>query len=241
MDAIKGCGINPAFTIRESKKARRVLLKISRKSGLEVVIPVGFDRKRIPGILAEKNEWIQEASRRLNDEIASRPESPTLPESIHLRAVGKRFTVQYISWNKGTFQLAQSGDSTIEVRGDAAKTDVCRHLLNRWLKYQGQIHLLPRLAKLSAQTGFTYRKAQVREQKSRWGSCSSNDTISLNCKLLFLPPELVDYILIHELCHTVHRNHSEKFWALVEKIEPRYRALDREVNKASKDVPAWTR
>lgn len=236
---IKGCELTPACTIRESRRARRVTLKASRDRGLEVVIPLGFDRKRIPSILKEKQEWIRSVFRRFEEERFSPAGSLILPESIDLKAIGRHFTVEYKSLKKGAFQLLQANDSHIEIYGDTANTDLCRELLNRWLKNQGKVQLLPWLERLGTETGLTYRKAQVREQRSRWGSCSSNDTISLNCKLLFLLPQLVNYILIHELCHTVHRNHSERFWSLVAKIEPRYRTLDKEVNRASKDVPPW--
>jgi len=79
----------------------------------------------------------------------------------------------------------------------------------------------------------------IRCQRTRWGSCSTRGTVSLNCSLLFLPPEVVRYLFIHELAHTEHMNHSASFWRLVEKLEPEYRRLDRELLAGWRTVPAW--
>ncbi len=216
-------------------------MKISGQLGLEVVVPAGFDREKIPDLLKQKKEWIEKSFRKLGGEGISNGETRLLPDFVHLKAVGKRFAVRRKIWSKGAFQLRQSDDSLIVIYGDAARMDICERLLNRWLKLQGRLRLIPWLEEVSAETGLVYRKAQVRQQRSRWGSCSSKGAISLNCNLLFLAPELVRYVLIHELCHTVHRNHSASFWSLLEEMAPGCMALDKELNGASREVPAWAR
>ena len=95
------------------------------------------------------------------------------------------------------------------------------------------------LAKVAAEDGFRYARAQIRRQRTRWGSCSASGTISLNVCLLFLRPQVVRYLLVHELCHTRHMNHSKRFWALVASFEPDYRALDRELLRGWQSVPGW--
>ncbi|GAP71314.1 hypothetical protein SAMD00024442_10_49 [Candidatus Symbiothrix dinenymphae] len=84
------------------------------------------------------------------------------------------------------------------------------------LASQAKLLLPPRLAELARECGFSYVKVQTRKSKTRWGSCSSKKTISLSFYLLLLPPHLIDYVLLHELCHTVHMNHSPAFWALLD-------------------------
>ncbi len=75
--------------------------------------------------------------------------------------------------------------------------------------------LITRLDQLALENGFTYNKVSIRDQKSRWGSCSARDNISLNQKLFFLPDQLRDYVLVHELAHTREKNHSPAFWELL--------------------------
>jgi predicted metal-dependent hydrolase len=103
----------------------------------------------------------------------------------------------------------------------------------------GHAALGPRLQRLADECGFSFARMQVRRQRTRWGSCSIGGTISLNICLLFLDPAVVRYLMIHELCHTRHMNHSRRFWSLVETHEPQYRALDRELLRGWQRVPRW--
>jgi predicted metal-dependent hydrolase len=99
--------------------------------------------------------------------------------------------------------------------------------------------LAPWLAGLAAKSGLHYERIQIRRQRTRWGSCSRNGTISLNACLLFQPPAVANYLLIHELAHTAHMNHSRRFWKLVEKLEPEWRQLDAALTGGWRGVPSW--
>lgn len=79
---------------------------------------------------------------------------------------------------------------------------------------------MARAEELNARYGFNYRKITIRNQKSRWGSCSADKNLNFNYRILFLPAALADYIIVHELCHLAEMNHSKKFWALVAKAVP---------------------
>jgi len=107
------------------------------------------------------------------------------------------------------------------------------------LARDARAHLLPRLQALSRETGLRYRRARIAGQQTLWGSCSSRGTISLNYKLLFLPRELARYVLVHELAHTVHADHSPAFWGLVRRHEPDYEDLHDQLRDAGRWVPAW--
>ena len=98
---------------------------------------------------------------------------------------------------------------------------------------------MPRLDSLAAEHDFEFVRASVRLQRTRWGSCSSSGTISLNAKSLFLPAELVDHLLLHELCHTESADHSERFYALLEQHSPSARERERELKHAWRYVPSW--
>ena len=81
--------------------------------------------------------------------------------------------------------------------------------------------------------------SSVRRQRTRWGSCSNKGTISLNVCLMFQRPEVVRYLIIHELCHRRHMNHSKRFWSLVASFEPGWKPLDVELLQGWRNVPAW--
>jgi predicted metal-dependent hydrolase len=99
--------------------------------------------------------------------------------------------------------------------------------------------LFPRVRQIAGKNGFAIRDLMVKSQRTRWASCSSKKNLCLNTKLLFIPPDLVRYVITHELCHTVHMNHSAEFWRLVACHEPAYRVLDDALREAWKKVPAW--
>jgi predicted metal-dependent hydrolase len=85
------------------------------------------------------------------------------------------------------------------------------------LRHQAQLFLPGELERLAKEHGFVYKEVKIRKSRTRWGSCSSKGTISLSIYLMLLPPHLIEYVLLHELCHTIEMNHSPAFWALMDK------------------------
>ncbi|MDD5515732.1 MAG: DUF45 domain-containing protein [Synergistales bacterium] len=100
-------------------------------------------------------------------------------------------------------------------------------------------HLLPRAQVLSQKTGLRPVSFTFRNQKRIWGSCNSRGNISLNQKLLFFEPPLVDYVILHELCHLEHRDHSSSFWTFLSSFDPHFMDHRREIRTAQWTIPAW--
>ena len=101
-------------------------------------------------------------------------------------------------------------------------------------KARGLVHA--RLAYWNKFYGYTYGRVAIRDQRSRWGSCSTKKNLNFNYRLAFIPLELVDYVIVHELCHLEHFNHSESFWATVEKTLPDYKKRKAELHTVSKNM-----
>ena len=93
--------------------------------------------------------------------------------------------------------------------------------------------------KLARKTGLQPAAVHIRLQKTRWGSCSATGTVSLNAAALLRPPEEMRYVIVHELCHLRHMNHSKTFWRLVESYVPDYRLLEDTLDAAWQTSPAW--
>lgn len=228
------------YTVRESSRAKRVILRILPHGRLEVVIPAGFSRRRIPEIVRVHSGWIQQTLEKMKSRSGGFPDgSSSIPDMIHLRAVNLHYPVRFTQTCDGTVKLTQTGDHGLELVGNSGEIEAGIQLLRRWLRHQGRLHLIPWLHGVAEELGLSFTKARILHQKSRWGSCSGKGTISLNQDLLFLPPELVRYILVHELCHTLHLNHSREFWAHVAVHEPDFKSLDAQVNRARAFVPQW--
>ncbi|MCC8104606.1 MAG: M48 family metallopeptidase [Clostridiales bacterium] len=92
-----------------------------------------------------------------------------------------------------------------------------------WGKKAAAMYIPERVAYFAARMGISYGRITIREQKTRWGSCSSAGNLNFNWKLMLVPKELLDYVIVHELAHRREMNHSPRFWAIVEKELPDYR------------------
>ncbi|MBC7822316.1 MAG: M48 family metallopeptidase [Candidatus Parcubacteria bacterium] len=231
----------PGYRVRESLKAKHVSLRMTVQGGLEVIVPKGFDQSRIPEILHTKQSWIAKTTDRLEEQRQqlSLEASHELPDRLQLRAIDQRWQVEYQPTQSNRVTLTEKDKSRLILRGCTQNEDACKSLLQQWLSHKAYQRLVPWLWLVSQELNLPFNKASVRGQKTLWASCSQQKNISLNYKLLFLPTHLVRYVLIHELCHTIHLNHSSQFWGLVFEKESDYKALDRELRKSSHYVPSW--
>ena len=202
--------------------------------GLEVVIPKNFPRKQIPRILQQHEGWI---TKQLNKH-AHTFKAAALPQSIELSLTGESFPVVYRKLiddtDNPTWELEQG-----KLQLSHHQHEDAIQLLRHWLRCKAKQELPPLLGATAAKYGFNYAKASIRSQKSRWGSCSSRGTISLNDQLMFIPPDTVNYLLIHELCHTRHMNHSARFWQLVESCCADFRQHEMVLGNPRQWVPEW--
>jgi predicted metal-dependent hydrolase len=229
------------YRLRVTRWARGISLRVTVTGALEVVAPRRYSPRTILRILACEAAWIESAQAKAAARRQVMPPSPIWqpPQEIFLPAVGARWTVTtHLAAARGVRVIESVSDGLV-VSGPVADPTACRYALRRWLLRKGQDHLLPRLADVSRGCGLPYSRSTVRVARSRWGSCSRLGVISLNARLLLLPPALVDYVLVHELCHTRQPNHSAAFWALVGRHCPAYPDHRRELRAAGKQLPAW--
>jgi predicted metal-dependent hydrolase len=236
-----------SYSVRVSDRAKHVSIKVSHVGEVEIVVPRGFDMQQIPEILKKRQDWIAKTTQRIAAERRSLtqalvsphiPANSTFPEQLSLRSLLEEWAVHYQPTNSPQITFTTPEPQKLLIRGKIDQTN-CSPALQYWLKRKAEAHLAPWLRLVSRELSLPYNQVSVRGQKTLWASCSGKKNISLNFKLLFLPASLVRYVFIHELCHTIHLNHSQHFWALVEKKEPNYRLLDSELNKAWIYIPEW--
>lgn len=224
-----------AFAVRQSARARRLTVRIYPGGRVEVTVPTGTRPDAVAAFVARHRRWIDAKV----DEFRSRPQPglEPLPERIALQALGREWSVSYLPGSRSL--VRRRGGDELEVRGDPARQADTRRALRAWLVEEARLAFEPWLASVAGTCGLRYQRLQLRRQRTRWGSCSRAGTISLNVSLLFQPPPVVRYLLVHELCHTRHMNHSPRFWALVGEHEPDYEQLDRALTRGWRHVPGW--
>lgn len=223
------------WTVRVSRRAQRLSVRVYPGGRVEVVVPPGASAATVQRFVGTHRQWID---RRIEDLSAGHDlADERRPTSIHLPAISRRYAVAYELGPVA--QVHAQGADALVVRGPLHDDKASANALRLWLAALAHDELGRTLRDVAAQCGFQFSRMQVRRQRTRWGSCSASGTISLNMCVLFLEPAAMRYLLVHELCHTRHMNHSQRFWALVERHEPDYRQLDRELLRGWQVVPGW--
>jgi predicted metal-dependent hydrolase len=154
--------------------------------------------------------------------------------SLELRSICESWQINHahVKQQRTTIKLLEP--YTLLVKGYSSKH---RKALQRWLKQKAYRHLGNWMQALSEDFELDFQKITVRGQRTRWGSCSEDKSINLNYKLLFLPANLVEYVLLHELCHTKFLDHSSRFWKLVESFDSNYKQHQKLLLKANQYLP----
>jgi predicted metal-dependent hydrolase len=229
------------YRLRHNPRGRNIRLRVTRQRGLEVIVPKNYDATKIPLLLERKKQWIRAAlERQENLRKFFEPEPRWRPPlQIKLPAIGVMWHVVAKETHVEWVAVRELDDERLLVFGKIGDEKACRAALTRWLMRQTRANLIPRLQAIGLKTQLRYRRACIKRQRTRWASCSKHRTISLNVKLLFLPPEIVDYVMIHELCHIAVMNHSRAFWNLVRHHCPEYRSRDNRLRDMWKVVPRW--
>ena len=226
---------SPGWDVRISRRARRLSMRVFPGGRVEVVVPPGVGIPAVERFVARHRDWAERRSRELT--LQAPLASDRRPSTVELALAGRRWRVSYASGARSS--VTESGEGELTVRTTGPTDRHVSHPLLRWLGRLAAEQLGERLEEVSRETGIDYSRMLLRRQRTRWGSCSATGTISLNVCLMFQRPEVVRYLIVHELCHRRHMNHSPRFWRLVESLEPRWRALDGELLKGWQHVPAW--
>lgn len=225
----------PPYSLIKHPRAKHVRLRTSLKNGLEITVPPYFNPKNIREILEKHKGWIEKEIQKLID---TRENFNRLPDEIPLRALEKTWKVHYIlSHHK--VQILERPQHEVVLHGKIGNSLTCKKILLDWIKDHAKDFLFFQLNKISKEINLPYSTVHLRNQRTRWGSCSEQKSINLNYKLIFLPKHLVNYLMIHELCHTIHLNHKIRFWSLVKSFDPNFKQNRVELSRANNLVPGW--
>lgn len=214
------------YKVRPSRRARRIRLVMDLYKGLEFVIPEGLVLEDHEAIIHSRADWILPQLDEMEQlgavpRYATGETFPYLGQDLTLRvepgANKSRSTVKHDSTNATLIvKLAQELTST-EYR-DAVQT-----ALASWYRREARTYITARVTVLAQQHGFQYNRVAIRAQKTRWGSCSTLGNLNFNYRLIMAPPDAIDYLILHELAHLRHMDHSPRFWKLLESMCPTYR------------------
>lgn len=234
-------GISTPFKLIRVPRRRHVHVLVDDEGDLLVRAPWRYSLDKAVEVIREHGGWVEDtlrssrASRRQRPALVTGSRLPLLDEQLVL-VVRQHAQIPLLPEIGGLEEPVQKRDDLLRnssgtvfrrrhrlcAETNRIGAEVLRGLLQGWFRQQAARFLPERLDRFTANLGLRPTRVCIRDQKTRWGSCSSDGEISLNWRLVLLPSELADYILIHELCHLRHMDHSPRFWGLVATMAPDY-------------------
>ena len=200
------------------KRARKYILRVHPDGSLRVTIPRGGSRREAEAFVQRHQAWV--AAERLRVAERHAPVQWRVGDAILLHGEPSVLRVQ----EAGRSRMLMVGDQRVRLTGGVENVRPAAELALR--RIAGR-ELAPRLEALAAEHRLTVSRITIRNQRSRWGSCSHRGVIALNFRLVQMPPWVCDYVLLHELMHLRQQNHSRRYWRLVAEVCPEYRAAER--------------
>jgi len=208
---------NKVTTYKIIRSNRKTLcLSVDESARLIVRAPNRASDKQIHEFVSTKESWINKKQQLMRDRLDEYESHSSLPQCLYL---GKLYPLKLIpgqvdtmSFNGSDFTVSHSNEDKIKLT------------LSSWYKQRFIDIAKPRVSYYAKKYNLAINRVNVKAQKTLWGSCSGNNNINLNYQLIMAPIEVIDYVIVHELVHTLHKNHSPSFWQEVSSIMPKYKA-----------------
>jgi len=199
--------------IRSNRKT--LSLSIDENADLIVRAPYSLSYNEIQKFISEKSTWIDNKQKLIKAQLNDNKNANI---SLHYLYLGSLYPLKI---DHNNFNLLTFNGQMFTINNDNIET--ISLTLKSWYKKRFMEIVLPRLSYFSDKYNLKVNQVRVKEQKTLWGSCSSKNNINLNYLLIMAPMKVIDYVIVHELVHTIHKNHSAKFWQKVETIMPNYK------------------
>lgn len=210
------------YRVVRSSKRKHACIKVENCQ-VFVVVPKSTHEERIQQLIKQKTRWIKE---KLNVQASIPPIKPKeyvsgetftyLGRNYRLKVINRK--PEPVKLNKGRFVVQVLVDISEERR-----TRRIQDKLTLWYKEHALQRLSEKTVRYAGIVGVQPKSVGIKSFKSRWGSCSISGNVQYNWRIIIAPHRIVDYVVVHELCHMIHHNHSDKFWRLVETVLPEYR------------------
>ncbi|HVZ40276.1 MAG TPA: SprT family zinc-dependent metalloprotease [Candidatus Kapabacteria bacterium] len=216
-DTITLDGTLVTYTVRRNPRAKYMRITISPYHGVVVTLPARLKRYVNPAaLLREKKEWVLEQLQRIPVSSAPKP----LENGSVVYYLGKEYRVRLRSGELWTGCELAHGVLSVHMPHDFEGDP--KEIVLAWIKAQAAKRIKAEAEHLAEVVDVHYTRVSVRDQKTKWGSCSKAGALSFNWRLILFPPKVLRYIVVHELCHLRHFNHSQRFWNLVARHDPDY-------------------
>lgn len=212
--------------VRSNRKT--VAIQLLEDGNVEVSAPFSVTKKQIDEIIKDKISWILKKQEELKRIYIEKNIDRKFEDGEKISYLGKEFSLKIIKAKEYIQpKVVIDNDNMViyinEKFIDKDAKENIRNIIKKWLVERFRDVAVDRIKKYSFLIGVNPTKITIREQKTRWGSCSSKGNINLNWKLVMAPMEVIDYVIVHELCHMIEMNHSKNYWNIVSTVMPDYK------------------
>lgn len=206
------------YTIRRSARAKHIRISISAHDGVIVTFPSRMRRYVNPDdFLREKQDWVLKHLSTMT--LTSR--TAELTSGSRVSIYGREYTVNILNCSVRRPEIELTGGE-LRVQLPLNYTGEVKNAVKDWIREQAAPVIQREAEALSTKIGVRYKRLTIRDQRTKWGSCSRTGNLSFNWRLILFPPKVLRYVVIHELCHLKQFNHSPRFWQLVEQYDPHF-------------------
>ena len=219
------------YKLQRSPRRRSLALRVDRDGSVHVLAPAGIPVAAVRIFVARYADWI--AQRQNECRLTTARRQACLRDGGSIPVLDGRLILR-LTFADRAAAAVRAESETIHVHAKSAAHVPA--LLEAWFRSQARNYVERKIQELASQVGRSPRRIQIRGQRSRWGSCSSRGTISVNWRLMQIPSRFIDYVVTHELCHLVHPNHSPRFWGAVARLHPQYKTIRRELRNIAKQL-----
>lgn len=199
---------NPSFEIIRASR-RSISIQISKNHGLIVRAPFSVPEDIIHAFVDRKSDWIRKHLTKHTEQL--------IQKNNTLYYLGQSHLFEYNLLQKET---VDRNEWFFTFTGKVQDNSSEYATLIKWYRKQARIHLAQRVSYYSEKHGLPYEQIRITSAITQWGSCSAHNNLNFPWRLVMVPREVIDYVVVHELAHTIHKNHSSRFWGLVESIMP---------------------
>ena len=188
---------------------------------VKVSVPMILSDSRIRNLVTKRTPWIKNKLREQSDRPITPPREYVSGETVTY--LGKNYRLKVLIGDKPSIKLRRGYVEATVTKTDIDTKNTIRSLLEHWYRSLAEKRLGEKTVRLAGVIGVNPASVTVKNYKSRWGSCSAKGDISYNWRIILAPHSIVDYVVVHELCHMLEHNHSSKYWKHVERHVPNWR------------------
>lgn len=212
------------YTIRRSNRAKRQRIVVTPK-GVEVVAPVGRSRQDIEAFIHSRRRWVHDQREKMRETLAASPWPDRFVSGAKIPYRGRRMRLMVRTVPGKSILTGYRGGFFVEVPESVSPGDrdaTIKYVLEVWLRRRVENDAKAFVRRYSRKLGQEPKAVRIKDQKHLWGSCGKDRIINLNWRLIFMPKTILEYAVVHELCHLKHRHHSAAFWSLLNSLLPDY-------------------